>query len=89
MNTAPMIVAKIKITNPYANYKKNNNKISLQTSTNEIQNCVNNPYKSIEKRSSSSQNINNKDIKSQIKFVDSTTKTDSNSNNNEISPSNN
>ena len=63
--------------NPYANYKYKG-----------IQNYNDNPYKSKEKRSSSSQNINNKDIKSQIKFVDSTTKTDSNSNNNEISPSN-
>ena len=80
---------KKEIINPYANYKKNKEKISLQISTNDIQNCVNNPYKSIEKRSSSSQNINNKDIKSQITFVDSTTKTASNSNNNEIIPSNN
>ena len=77
--------------NPYANYKYkgNNDKVQLQSSTNDIQNYNDNPYKSKEKRSSSSQNINNKDIKSQIKFVDSTTKTDSNSNNNEISPSNN
>ena len=76
--------------NPYANYKYkgNNDKVQLQSSTNDIQNYNDNPYKSKEKRSSSSQNINNKDIKSQIKFVDSTTKTDSNSNNNEISPSN-
>ena len=76
--------------NPYANYKYkgNNDKVQLQTFTNDIQNYNDNPYKSKEKRSSSSQNINNKDIKSQIKFVDSTTKTDSNSNNNEISPSN-
>ena len=59
----------------------------IKSSTNDIQNYNDNPYKSKEKRSSSSQNINNKDIKSQIKFVDSTTKTDSNSNNNEISPS--
>ena len=75
--------------NPYANYKYkgNNDKVQLQSSTNDIQNYNDNPYKSKEKRSSSSQNINNKDIKSQIKFVDSTTKTDSNSNNNEISPS--
>jgi hypothetical protein len=76
--------------NPYANYKYkgNNDKVQLQTSTNDIQNYNDNPYKSKEKRSSSSQNINNKDIKSQIKFVDSTTKTDYNSNNNEIFPSN-
>ena len=76
--------------NPYANYKYkgNNDKVQLQSSTNDIQNYNDNPYKSKEKRSSSSQNINNKDIKSQIKFVDSTTKTDYNSNNNEISPSN-
>ena len=76
--------------NPYANYKYkgHNDKVQLQTSTNDIQNYNDNPYKSKEKRSSSSQNINNKDIKSQIKFVDSTTKTDSNSNNNEISLSN-
>ena len=65
--------------NPYANYKYkgNNDKVQLQSSTNDIQNYNDNPYKSKEKRSSSSQ-----------KFVDSTTKTDSNSNNNEISPSN-
>ena len=76
--------------NPYANYKYkgNNDKVQLQSSTNDIQNYNDNPYKSKEKRSSSSQNINNKDIKSQIKFVDSTTKTDYNSNNNEISLSN-
>ena len=77
------------IINPYANYKKNKDKILLETSNNVIQNCEYNPYKSTE-RKSSSQNINNKDIKSQIKFVDSTTKTESNSNNIDIiSPSNN
>ena len=76
--------------NPYANYKYkgHNDKVQLQSSTNDIQNYNDNPYKSKEKRSSYSQNINNKDIKSQIKFVDSTTKTDANSNNNEISLSN-